>query len=195
MSVLVKRVAFLAFPGMTSLDLVGAYDALRRIAPMQIDPEVTCRVVGTKQTIVDETGLTIVPDGVFEDLKQFDLLYVPGGLGTRPLMHDGRFVDYLKGWPSNKPLASVCTGSLLLGAAGHLKGRRATTHHLAHELLAPYCKEVVTDQRIVADGNVVTAAGVTSALDLGLYLVDWLWGEDARERIATVMEYRAYQPV
>ena len=105
MSVLVKRVAFLAFPGMTSLDLVGAYDALRRIAPMQIDPEVTCRVVGTKQTIVDETGLTIV-----------------------------------------------------------------------------------------ADGNVVTAAGVTSALDLGLYLVDWLWGEDARERIATVMEYRAYQP-
>ena len=196
MSVLVKRVALLAFPGMTAFDLIAVYDALRRIAPMQIDREVTCRVIGTKQSIVDETGLTFIPDGVFEDLKQFDLLYVPGGVGTRSLMHDGRFVDYLKGWPSNKPLASACTGSLLLGAAGHLKNKRATTHHLAHDLLAPWCKEVVTDQRIVAEGNVVTAAGVTASLDLGLYLVDWLWGEDARDRIADVMEYRgAPQPI
>jgi cyclohexyl-isocyanide hydratase len=194
-SVLVKRIGLLAFPGMTMLDLVAVYDALRRIAPMQIDREVTCRVIGTKQSIVDETGMTLIPDGVFEDLKEFDLLYAPGGMGTRSLMHDGRFVAYLKAWPASKPLASACTGSLLLGAAGHLKGKRATTHHLAYDLLAPWCKEVVTDQRVVADGNVVTAAGVTSALDLGLYLVDWLWGEEARERIATVMEYRAYQPV
>lgn len=195
MSALVKRIAFLAFPGMTALDLVGGYDALRRVAPMGIDREVTCRIVGTKQSVVDETGLTIVPDGVFEDLGQFDLLYVPGGLGTRPLMHDGRLLDYLKAWPASRPLASVCTGALLLGAAGHLKGRRATTHHLALELLEPYVKEVVADRRIVADGNVVTAGGVSSALDLGLYLVDWLWGEEARERIATVMEYRAYESV
>jgi transcriptional regulator GlxA family with amidase domain len=193
-SYLVKRIGLLSFPGMTALDLVAVYDALRRVAPMQIDREVACRVIGTKQSIVDETGLTIIPDGVFEELKQFDLLYVPGGLGTRALMHDGRFVDYLKSWPSSKPLASACTGSLLLGAAGHLKGKRATTHHLAHELLAPWCKEVVTDQRIVAEGNVVTAAGVTAALDLGLYLVDWLWGEEARDRIAAVMEYPAPQP-
>jgi transcriptional regulator GlxA family with amidase domain len=192
---MVKRLAFLAFPGMTMLDLVGAYDALRRIAPMQIDREVTCRIVGTKQTIEDETGLTLVPDGVYEELKQFDLLYVPGGLGTRRLMHDERFLDYLKGWPSGRPLVSVCTGSLLLGAAGHLKGKRATTHHLAYELLEPFCKEVVTDQRIVVEGNLITAGGVASALDLGLYLVDWLWGEEARERIADTMEYRGYQPV
>ena len=116
MSFLVKRVALLAFPGMTAFDLIAVYDAMRRIAPMQIDREVTLRVIGTKQSIVDETGLTFIPDGVFEDLKQFDLLYVPGGVGTRSLMHDGRFVDYLKGWPSNKPLTSACTGSLLLGA-------------------------------------------------------------------------------
>jgi cyclohexyl-isocyanide hydratase len=162
---------------------------------MQIDREVTCRVIGTKQTIEDETGVTIVPDGVYEDLKQFDLLYVPGGLGTRRLMHEERFVDYLKGWPASSPLASVCTGSLLLGAAGHLKGKRATTHHLALDLLEPLCKEVVPGQRIVADGQVVTAGGVTSALDLGLYLVEWLWSKEARERIAAVMEYNAYAPV
>ena len=190
----VKRLAFLAFPGLTALDLIGAYDALRRVAPMKIDAEVTCRIVGTKATVEDETGLTIVPDGVYEDLGQFDLLYVPGGSGTRALMHDRRFVSYLRGWSSRRPLVSVCTGSLLLGAAGHLNGKRATTHHLAFDLLEPLCREVVRGERLVVDGNVITAGGVSSALDLGLYLVDWLWGEDARERIADTMEYRAYQP-
>jgi cyclohexyl-isocyanide hydratase len=194
MTTLVRRIAFLAFPGMTLLDLVGGYDALRRVAPMGIDPQVTCRIVGTKQSIEDETGTTFLPDGVYEDLKSFDLLYVPGGQGTRRLMHDERFLEYLKSWPSSRPLASVCTGALLLGAAGKLKGKRATTHHLAVELLEPLCKEVVLDQRIVTEGQVVTAGGVASALDLGLYLVDWLWGEAARARIATVMEYTAYQP-
>ncbi|MDQ6751044.1 MAG: DJ-1/PfpI family protein [Actinomycetota bacterium] len=193
MATLVKRIAFLAFPGMTLLDLVGAYDALRRVAPMGIDPEVSCRIVGTKQTIEDETGTTLVPDGVYEDLKRFDLLYVPGGQGTRRLIRDERFLEYLASWPASRPLASVCTGSLLLGAAGHLKGKRATTHHLALELLQPLCKEVITDRRIVPEGQVVSAAGVASALDLGLYLVEWLWGEEARVRIAAVMEYTAYR--
>ena len=180
MSFLVKRVALLAFPGMTAFDLIAVYDALRRIAPMQIDREVTCRVIGTKQSIVDETGLTFIPDGVYEDLKQFDLLYVPGGVGTRSLMHDGRFVDYLKGWPSNKPLTSACTGSLSARRGGPSQGQ--ARHHPPPRArpARAVVKEVVTDQRIVAEGNVVTAAGVTSALDLGLYLVDWLWGEEAR---------------
>ena len=195
MATLVKRIAFLAFPGMTLLDLVGAYDALRRVAPMGIDPEVTCRIVGTKQTIEDDSGTTLVPDGVYEDLKQFDLLYVPGGQGTRRLRHDERFREYLKPWPGSRPLVSVCTGALLLGAAGHLRGKRATTHHLALDLLEPLCKEVVSDQRIVADGQVVTAAGVASSLDLGLYLVERLWGEEARQRVAAVMEYTAYRAV
>ena len=194
MATLVKRIAFLAFPGMTLLDLVGGYDALRRVALMGIDPAVTCRIVGTKQTIEDETGTTLVPDGVYEDLKRFDLLYVPGGQGTRRLMHEERLLEYLRSWPGNRPLTSVCTGALLLGAAGQLKGRRATTHHLAADLLEPLCKEVVRDRRIVTEGQVVTAGGVASALDLGLYLVDWLWGEEARRRIAGVMEYRDYHP-
>lgn len=193
MVTLVKRIAFLAFPGLTLLDLVGASDALRRIAPMGIDPGVTCRIIGTKQVIEDDTGTTLVPDGVYEDLKQFDLLYVPGGQGTRLLMRDERFLEYLKAWPASRPLASVCTGALLLGAAGHLKGKRATTHHLALDLLEPLCKEAVREQRIVAEGQVVTAGGVASSLDLGLYLVEWLWGEEARTRIATVMEYDAYR--
>jgi cyclohexyl-isocyanide hydratase len=190
-----KRIAFLVFPRLTFLDFVGAYDALRRIATMSIDPAVTHRIIGTEREIVDETGLVVTPDAVYEDLAAFDLLYVPGGLGTRTLMNDGRLLDYLTTWGSARPVASVCTGALLLGRAGFLRDKRATTHHRAWELLRPLCREVVTDRRIVDEGQVVTAGGVTSALDLGLYLVERFWGVEARQKIAAQMEYRAYSAV
>jgi cyclohexyl-isocyanide hydratase len=190
-----KRIAFLVFPRLTLLDFVGAYDALRRIATMSIDPEVTHRIIGTDAEIADETGLVVKPDGVYEDLAPFDLLYVPGGLGTRALMDDARLLDYLKTWGPARPLASVCTGALLLGRAGYLRGRRATTHHRAYELLRPLCREVVTDRRVVDEGRVVTAGGVASSLDLGLYLVEKFWGTDARVKIAAQMEYRGYSAV
>ena len=188
----VKRIALLAFPRLTFLDLIGAYDALRRVAGMGIDPEVTHRIIGTEPEIVDDTGLAMKPDGVYEDLAGFDLLFVPGGVGTRTLMTDQRLIDYLQSWGEDRPLASVCTGALLLGRAGHLKGKRATTHHRAFDLLRPFCREVVTDQRIVDEGQVVTAGGVSSSLDLGLYLVEKFWGAGARKQIAAQMEYRAY---
>lgn len=190
-----KRIAFLVFPRLTLLDFVGAYDALRRIATMSIDPEVTHRIIGTEAEIADETGLVVKPDGVYEDLAPFDLLYVPGGLGTRALMDDARLLDYLKTWGPARPLASVCTGALLLGRAGYLRGRRATTHHRAYDLLRPLCREVVTDRRVVDEGQVVTAGGVASSLDLGLYLVEKFWGADARVRIAAQMEYRGYSAI
>ena len=187
-----KRIAFLVFPRLTFLDFVGAYDALRRVATMSVDPAVTHRVIGTEAEIADETGLVMKPDAVYEDLAPFDLLYVPGGLGTRLLMDDRRFIDYLKTWGVERPLASVCTGALLLGRAGYLRDRRATTHHRAYDLLRPLCREVVTDRRIVDEGRVVTAGGVASSLDLGLYLVEKFWGADARVKIAAQMEYRSY---
>jgi cyclohexyl-isocyanide hydratase len=89
----------------------------------------------------------------------------------------------------------VCTGALLLGRAGYLRDLRATTHHRAFDLLRPLCREVVTDRRIVDEGRVVTAGGVASSLDLGLYLVEKYWGSPAREKIAAQMEYRGYSPV
>ena len=187
-----KRIAFLVFPRLTFLDFVGAYDALRRVATMSIDPAVTHRIIGTEAEIADETGLVMKPDAVYEDLAPFDLLYVPGGLGTRLLMDDRRLIDYLRTWGAERPLASVCTGALLLGRAGYLRELRATTHHRAYDLLRPLCREVVTDRRIVDEGRVVTAGGVTSALDLGLYVVEKFWGADARVKIAAQMEYRSY---
>jgi transcriptional regulator GlxA family with amidase domain len=191
----IKRIAFLIFPRLTVLDFIGAYDALRRIRSMGIDPELTHRIIGTEAPVVDDSGLVLKPDSVYEDLREFDLLYVPGGIGTRALVDDARFVAYLRSWPRPKPLASVCTGSLLLGRAGHLAGRRATTHHRAWDLLRPFCREVVTDQRIVDEGSVVTAGGVSASLDLGLYLVEKFWGAAARETVSAQMEYRAYARV
>jgi len=143
-----KRIAFLVFPRLTMLDFIGAYDALRRVAAMSIDPEVTHRVIGTDAEIVDESGLKLTPDSVYEDLSKFDLLYVAGGLGTVTLMDNRRAVDYLKTWGDERPLASVCSGALLLGRAGYLKDKRATTHHQAVELLRPLCREAVTNRRV-----------------------------------------------
>jgi transcriptional regulator GlxA family with amidase domain len=188
----IKRIAFLVFPQLTFLDFVGGYDALRRVAALGVDAGVKHRIIGTAPEIVDESGLVMKPDAVYEDLDDFDLLYVPGGFGTRRLVDDERCIAYLRSWGPTRPLASVCTGSLLLGRAGYLTGKRATTHHNAFDLLRPYCKEVVTDRRIVDEGVVVTAGGVSSSLDLGLYLVEKFWGQPAREKISRQMEYRSY---
>lgn len=184
----IGRVGYLVFPGLTIMDFVGAYDALRRTG-------VAHRIVGTAEEISDESGVVLRPDGVYEDLADFDLLVVPGGLGTRTLMKDERLLEYLRGWEGERPLASVCTGALLIGAAGHLEGRRATTNQNALDLLEPLCGEVIRNRRIVADGHVVTAGGVTASIDLGLYLVQRFWGAAERQRIATAMEYRAYSSV
>ncbi|HUG38244.1 MAG TPA: DJ-1/PfpI family protein [Candidatus Limnocylindrales bacterium] len=191
---MIKNIAFLIFPRMTFLDLIGGYDALRRVASMGIDSEVKHRIIGTEAQVADDSGLVVKADSVYEDLSGFDLLYVPGGVGTRLLASDPTYVEYLRTWGSTRPMASVCTGALLLGAAGYLQGRRATTHHNAYDLLRPLCREVVTDQRVVDEGQVVTAGGVASSLDLGLYLVERFWGAPAREKIAAQMAYRGYSP-
>jgi transcriptional regulator GlxA family with amidase domain len=185
------RIAFFVFPRLTLLDLAGVYDALRRVAPMGIAPGVSHRIVGTAPEIEDEGGVRLGGVTVYPDLGAFDLLVVPGGFGTRTLLDDARCIDWLRTWGDERPLASVCTGSLLLGKAGWLRDLPATTHHGAVELLRPWCREVVTDRRIVDTGRVVTAAGVTSALDLGLHLVRKFWGAEASRRVAAQMEYPA----
>jgi transcriptional regulator GlxA family with amidase domain len=188
----IERIAYLLFPRMTFLDLIGGYDALRRINALDAGMKVQHRFIGTRDEIADETGLIVKADSVYEDLAGFDLLYVPGGFGTRELVQSERFIDYLRTWGEDRPLASVCSGALLLGRAGYLHGLPATTHHRAYEDLRPYCAQVIADKRIVDAGRVVTAAGVTSSIDLGLYLVERFWGQSAREKIAAQIEYRGY---
>lgn len=186
------KTAFVIFDGMTIMDFIGIYDPLRRLKTMNIVPDFQWNVCARNAEVVDETGLRVKPDSVDQSLAGYDLLILPGGMGTRKLQHDAKFIEWLKTAEGAKTKASVCTGALLLGAAGWLKGRRATTHPNALEELKPYCARVVTD-RVVDEDNVLTAGGVTSGIDLGLHLVERFSGTEARARVARQMDY-PYRP-
>jgi cyclohexyl-isocyanide hydratase len=183
------RFAFVAFEGMTLLDLVGALDPISRIASMGFDPTATCALVrATEAPAWTEAGAALVVEAVRPPLDAYDVVVVPGGLGTRALERDAGVIAWLAAYPANRLVASVCTGALLLGAAGRLRGRRATTHHRQIERLAAYGATAV-QARVVDEGQVVTAGGVTSAVDLGLHLVRRLEGDGVASAIATQMEW------
>lgn len=187
------RIGLLAFPGMTLLDLVGPLDALSRIASMGFDDRTRCEVLGLAWDddgrVWSACGLDVRPHRYRPPLDELDLLVVPGGPGARALSDDPDVASYLADYPANRLVASVCTGALLLGAAGRLSDRRATTHATAMEDLARHGAFAVAE-RVVDEGQVVTAGGVTAGIDLGLHLVERLMGSDVRAAIATQMEAR-----
>jgi transcriptional regulator GlxA family with amidase domain len=182
------KAAFVVFDRMTSLDFVGFYDPVSRLKSMKIMDDFDWRICSMTQHVVDDRGLRLEAEAVGESLGSYDMLFVPGGFGTRSLQHDSSFLDWLKTARSAPLKVSVCTGALLLGAAGFLQGRRATTHPSAYHALEPYCSRVV-QERVVDEGDVITARGVSSAIDIGLHLVQRLAGADARDRVAAQMDY------
>ena len=182
------KVAFIIFNRMTALDFVGVYDPLTRLKSMGLMPALSWDVCAHSTEVADDKGLAFTPTKVGEPLGNYNLVIVPGGFGTRELVDDEGFIEWLKTSAPCGLKASVCTGSLLLGAAGFLAGRRATTHPSAFRELERFCREV-SDQRVVDEGDVVTARGVTSAIDLGLHLVERFVGKEGRERIRKQMDY------
>src|SRR5262249_47476926 len=146
------------------------------------------RICACAAEVMDDRGLRIKADCVTESSAGYDMIVVPGGLGARALMRDESFLGWLRTSEPCPLKVSVCTGALLLGAAGFLKNKRATTHPSAFAELEPFCGTVL-DERIVDEGDVITAGGVTSGIDLGLYLVEKLAGRLARNRIAKQMDY------
>ena len=182
------KTAFIIFNRMTMLDFVGMYDPLTRLKSMGLMPGFEWDICALTADVADDKGLRVAPSVVGQPLSGYDLLMVPGGVDTRGLQHDQNFIDWLRTSEPVKVKASVCTGSLLLGAAGFLKGKRATTHRTAVEQLRLYGAYVM-DDRVVDEGDIITARGVTSALDLGLYVVERLAGTSVRDRIATQMDY------
>lgn len=182
------KAAFIVFDRITSLDLIGFYDPVTRLKSMKIIEDFEWRICATARSVVDDRGLRIEADRVAEPLDSYDMVFLPGGFGTRTLQHDRAFVDWLKTATPVRLKVSVCTGALLLGAAGFLRGRRATTHPSAYKELEPYCGSVVRD-RVVDEGDVVTAGGVSASIDAGLHIVQKLAGPEARARIAAQMDY------
>ena len=182
------KAALVVFNRMTSLDFVGFYDPVTRLRSMKIMEDFEWCICSMTRQVVDDRGLRLEADTVAEPLDSYDMLFVPGGLGTRSLQRDKVVLDWLRTARSAPLKVSVCTGALLLGAAGFLQGRRATTHPSAYKELEPYCAAVV-QERVVDEGDVITARGVSSGLDMGLYLVQKLAGADARDRVAAQMDY------
>lgn len=183
------RIAFIIFDRMTALDFVGAFDPLTRLRTMGLLDGVEWDVCAAGREVTDGAGLRVAASKVGGTLSGYDLLVVPGGYGTRELVEDDAFIEWLRTAADCPLKASVCTGSLLLGAAGYLRGRRATTHPSSLAELEGYCAEV-SRERIVDEGAVVTAGGVTASIDLGLHLCGRLAGPDARARIRAQMDYR-----
>ena len=173
------QIGSLLFEGLDQIDLTGPFEVLSRI------PNATYRIFAkTAAPVRDLRGLRLVPDAALADAPQLDLLHVPGGYGQEALMEDEEVLGWVRRQAAGaRGVFSVCTGALICGAAGLLKGRRATTHWGAIHLL-PFFGAIPVNQRVVVDGNMVFAAGVTSGIDGALRVAAELRGRAARARIA-----------
>src|SRR6267143_752028 len=140
------KTAFVIFDRMTALDFIGAYDPLTRLKSMDLIPNFEWDICALAEEVADDKGLRFTPSVVAEPLSKYDLIVVPGGFGTRTLQHDRAFIDWIRTSAPVKLKASACAGALLLGTAGFLKGKRATTHPSAFEELKPYCAKVVNER-------------------------------------------------
>jgi cyclohexyl-isocyanide hydratase len=184
-----RSIGMLLFPRMTQLDLTGPYEVLARL------PNTTVHLVAhTLDPVQTDRGMQIVPTVTFADCPQLDLVMVPGGPGQQGLMEDAVALEFLQRQARGAQyITSVCTGSLVLGAAGLLKGKRATSHWAAIEHLKPL-GAIPTSEKIVIDGNIITGAGVTSGIDFALAVAAKLEGEEVARQIQLQIEYDPAPP-
>ena len=183
-------IAIPVYDRFTSLDAIGPYEVLSRLP----DANVTWLAHEPGLVRTDNGMLAIEATAAFEDLPEPDIVVVPGGTGTRDLLEDERLLAWLRGaHEASTWTTSVCTGSLLLGAAGILDGIRATSHWLELETLAGFGAEP-TEERVVFDGRIVTAAGVSSGIDMGLALAGRIAGDTYAQAIQLLIEYDPQPP-
>jgi len=183
------HIGSLLFEGIDQIDLTGPFEVLSRI------PNSTYRIYGkTAEPVRDLRGLRLTPDAVLADAPRLDVLHVPGGFGQEALMEDDEVLTWLEHQASGaRSVFSVCTGALLCGAAGLLRGRRATTHWASFHLLR-FFGAIPVNQRVVVDGSWVFAAGVTAGIDGALRLAAELRGDDAARAIQLHMVYAPEPP-
>jgi len=177
------------FPRQDQIDFTGPFEVLSRI------PNSTVHVIGkTKNPVRDVKGLILTPEMGIADTPPLDLLHISGGLGQQALMEDDEVLSFIRNQAeSGRYLLSVCTGALLCGAAGVLKGRRATTHWAAWDLLH-YYGAIPTKARVVVDGSFISTAGVTAGLDGSLKIASILRGDVAAQEIQLDIEYAPDPP-
>lgn len=183
------EIGSILFPGLDQIDLTGPFEVLAALPNSTY--RVTAKALGP---IKDHRGLSLNADCTFADTPQLDVLHVPGGPGQQALMEDEETLSFIRKQAANaRFVLSVCTGALVCGAAGLLKGRRATTHWASMQFL-PYFGAIPVNERVVIDGNWVFAAGVTSGIDGALRLAALLRGERVAQQIQLYMQYQPEPP-
>lgn len=186
-----KLIAMLVYPDFTALDLIAPQTLFSTMLGHQ-----THLVWKNREPVVSDTNVTFIPTMTLAECPpDVDILFVPGGTrGTVNMMTDGEILDFLATRGENASfITSVCTGALVLGAAGLLRGYKATTHWVAHELLPLFGAEPV-NERVVEDGNRITGAGVTAGLDFGLRIVSKIQGEEYAHAVQLAQEYDPQPP-
>jgi cyclohexyl-isocyanide hydratase len=181
------EVGFVVFPNVTQLDFTGPLEVLSRIA--------RCRLIWkTTEPVRTHTGFVITPDATFEEVDRLDILCIPGGGGVLPLLEDEHVLQEVRRLAATaRYVTSVCTGALVLGAAGLLVGKRATTHWGVVDMLHHF-GAIPVEERVVTDGNLITGGGVTAGIDFGLTLAAELVGTEQAQAIQLVMEYNPQPP-
>ena len=183
------RSGMLVFPNLTQLDLTGPYEVLARIPGSE-----TLLLWKDLDPVRSEHGLTILPMATLSSCPPLDLIFVPGGPGINPLLEDAEVLDFLRQVAARaRYIVGVCTGSLVLGAAGLLRGRRATTHWMSRDMLRSFDAEPVAE-RVVVDGKLYTGSGVTAGIDVALTVAAAIAGEEAAEAIQLGIEYDPAPP-
>jgi cyclohexyl-isocyanide hydratase len=183
------HIAFLLFPGLTQLDMTGPAQFLSRMPGAKVD-----FVWKTKDAVMTDAGFAIVPTATFTDLPRIDILCIPGGVGVSEVMADDEAMTWIRSVGKEAEwVTSVCTGSLILGAAGLLKGYKATTHWAWHDHLTMF-DAVPVKARTVTDRNRITGGGVTAGIDFALTLIAAVRGEAVAKTLQLGFEYDPAPP-
>lgn len=185
-----QRIAMVIYPDMTSIDLIAPQLLFALLGNVDVH-----LVWKDRATVVTDTGVPIAPTQRFDEVESEPwVLFVPGGTGAYPMMNDPKVVGFLQRvGPTAQYLTSVCTGSLILGAAGLLRGYRATTYWMMRDLLTTLGATPVAE-RVVVDRNRITGAGVTAGLDFGLTMAAMLRGDDYARMLQLAIEYDPKPP-
>jgi cyclohexyl-isocyanide hydratase len=183
------HIGLLLFPNLTQLDATGPYEVFARIPGARIH-----LAAKAATPVASDQGLAIVPTATLDDTPPLDVVCVPGGVGVNTLLEDDEVLAFLRRQAEGaRFVTSVCTGALALGAAGLLRGYRATTHWMALEFLRAFGAEPVAE-RVVVDRNRITGAGVTAGIDFAIAIAQRLVGEEWARAIQLQIEYDPAPP-
>lgn len=183
------NIGFILFPNVTQLDFTGPLQVLARMPGAR-----THIVAKTMEPVPSDCALGLAPTSTFASAPKLDLICVPGGFGVSQAIADDETLEFVRSAGAEAHyVTSVCTGAFVIGAAGLLKGKRATTHWAYHHLL-PLVGAVPEHARVVRDGDTFTGGGVTAGIDFALTIVDAVAGADAAQRIQLALEYDPAPP-